>query len=410
MPWKTSDVDKFKKGLTDKQKDKWVAVANAALKECTDKGGDRLECEASAIRIANAKFSDDKTIRSTTYMHEVAEEGDLRMETRLRLGTQPAQVSDDYQMVLPVGVFYSDWYGEIIITNSYAEAMVDNWKNKVMGNREPFVDTLHDRGKANGWIEDLEARDDGLYAKIRWTRQGKEYLEEEYFKFFSADLGQITHVETGKTAWPVLFAVALCNTPVMNTMPQAHLAELNQVISSAHSDGSKNIPHREGNTMNLAEVLEYLKDAKDSEKTVVLTELGAAGAKEQVMKLTADVERLTGEKETLAKANTDLAEEVKALRATAHKTRKAEVINKALSEGRILPKDKEDWEKRFDQNAEFTAEVLEKLPPAVDLSVRGSGTGGAEATYTAEEIALFKKMGLSDEEIKAGKAGSKEVK
>jgi len=54
MPWKKADVDKHIKGLTDKQKEVWIKVANSALDRCLKAGGERQKCEASAIRQANA--------------------------------------------------------------------------------------------------------------------------------------------------------------------------------------------------------------------------------------------------------------------------------------------------------------------------------------------------------------------
>jgi len=416
MPWTINDVEKFKKGLTEKQKEKWVAVANGALKECTSKGGEKIDCEQSAIRIANSKFSEDAKLSQTRYLKDQVEtEGDLRMETRLRLALSEIEIDEDeeFQMVLPVGVFYSDWYGEIIITNSFVTGMVDNWKNKVLGNRAPFIDTLHDRGKANGWIEDLDARDDGLYAKIRWTKQGQENIEEEYFKYFSSDLGQVTHIESGEKIWPVLFAVALCNTPVMNTMPQAHLSEPSkQFTHSAHSDGVLNIP--EGNMdIKLADVLEYLKSAEGSEKTVVLKELGASEDHSQVVTLTETVTKLEGEKKTLEDVNVKLSDQVKELQSKDHLRSKAEVIEKALTEGRILPKDKEEWEKRFDENPQFTTKILEGLPTAVDFKEHGNGSGGDEGTFDAEGFAVYRNLNpeLSEDEArKEFVLYSKEVK
>lgn len=53
MPWTVSDVDRFKKGLTQSQKQQWVRIANSALQNCLNKGGNRQNCEASAIRQAN---------------------------------------------------------------------------------------------------------------------------------------------------------------------------------------------------------------------------------------------------------------------------------------------------------------------------------------------------------------------
>ena len=57
MPWKTSDVDSHKKGLTDAQKKKWVSIANSALASCIKGGGSDATCAPKAIRIANSKVS-----------------------------------------------------------------------------------------------------------------------------------------------------------------------------------------------------------------------------------------------------------------------------------------------------------------------------------------------------------------
>lgn len=60
MPWSTSDVERHNKGLGDKQKEQWVAVANSALASCIEDGGDEDECEASAIRQANSVVSKEQ--------------------------------------------------------------------------------------------------------------------------------------------------------------------------------------------------------------------------------------------------------------------------------------------------------------------------------------------------------------
>lgn len=69
MPWTKSDVDRFNKGLSDKQKSQWVAVANSALKKCQDDGGDN--CDASAIRQANAAVKKSATSEAANILTEV---------------------------------------------------------------------------------------------------------------------------------------------------------------------------------------------------------------------------------------------------------------------------------------------------------------------------------------------------
>ena len=65
MPWTTKDVDKYNKGLSDKAKRKWVAVANSSLSACMADGGSEEECAASAIRKANGVVKEDESMDLT---------------------------------------------------------------------------------------------------------------------------------------------------------------------------------------------------------------------------------------------------------------------------------------------------------------------------------------------------------
>lgn len=56
MPWSPKDVDKFKTGLSEKQKGKWCSVANGVMKDLKRSGMEQSHAEAKAVRIANSKF------------------------------------------------------------------------------------------------------------------------------------------------------------------------------------------------------------------------------------------------------------------------------------------------------------------------------------------------------------------
>jgi uncharacterized protein YdaT len=60
MPWTSNDADKHKKGLSSGQKKRWAKIANSVLKGCMKDTGDTGKCEASAIKIANAKCMETK--------------------------------------------------------------------------------------------------------------------------------------------------------------------------------------------------------------------------------------------------------------------------------------------------------------------------------------------------------------
>lgn len=63
MPWtKDSDLEGYKKGMTEKQKEQWVAVANSAREACIKDGGDTDECDAKAIRMANGVTKESSSL------------------------------------------------------------------------------------------------------------------------------------------------------------------------------------------------------------------------------------------------------------------------------------------------------------------------------------------------------------
>lgn len=57
MPWTVEDVDDHIQGLTHEEKLKWKKLANKVREQCIDQGGDEKTCDARAIRVANANYS-----------------------------------------------------------------------------------------------------------------------------------------------------------------------------------------------------------------------------------------------------------------------------------------------------------------------------------------------------------------
>ena len=103
---------------------------------------------------------------------------------------------------------------------------------------------------------------------------------------------------------------------------------------------------------------------KDDSQQIALTDENKL-LKEQVVVL----------KETKA----DLTAKITAIETKELTDRKETVISLAITEGRILPADKEKWEKRFDSQPDFTADILAEQPTVVDLTDHGTGGKGKEA-------------------------------
>lgn len=92
MPWITSDVDGFKKGLSRKQKRKWVSIANGALAGCVDNGGVEKDCARRAVRIANSKFKEFNPVITGEVADKIEKIIHLAKEVR---GSEPVDARDE---------------------------------------------------------------------------------------------------------------------------------------------------------------------------------------------------------------------------------------------------------------------------------------------------------------------------
>lgn len=77
-----------------------------------------------------------------------------------------------------------------------------------------------DETPAYGWIDELEAREDGLYARVNWLDRGKTVLAEKSHRYISPAFGSLD--AQGRATW--LHSVALVATPAV-AMPALASAE-----------------------------------------------------------------------------------------------------------------------------------------------------------------------------------------
>jgi phage I-like protein len=72
-----------------------------------------------------------------------------------------------------------------------------------------------ERAPAAGWIKGLEARGDGLWARVDWTQQAREYLKRREYRYFSPVLRL-----DPETRRPIaLMHVGLTNVPAIKHLP-----------------------------------------------------------------------------------------------------------------------------------------------------------------------------------------------
>jgi hypothetical protein len=79
--------------------------------------------------------------------------------------------------------------------------------------------------KAYGWIQEVEAREDGLVAKVKWSDEGRTLLEQGHYKFLSPywEADEIATEQGRKIFRPKrLISVGLTNQPNIPVLPLAN--------------------------------------------------------------------------------------------------------------------------------------------------------------------------------------------
>jgi len=349
------------------------------------------------------------------------------------------QEEGKWQQILRTINASNHWRG-VKVTKSDLEEMIKNFDANVLKQKkqELQVNYSHQAGKeAAGWITALRINGRFLEAQIRWTPVAMEKIENEEFRYFSAEFAPSWQdVETEEVRTNVLLGAALTNIPFVPGMKPVALSDIEpnadksiflftnhlqkmDLFKKLLSDlqGNKQVSLAESSILrnqfealeadarqefeagvNAVETLAKENDAKatklaeDSKAAVtklteeLATATAALAEKEEggdarVTKLAADLK----EAQKAASNFQSELDQVKLERRTEVVTAKVEELSKA---GKILPKDAKatvelalaqgNVEK---QDAFLT--YLDNMPVKVDFSEQGSSTA-AEAGEDAK--------------------------
>lgn len=129
---------------------------------------------------------------------------------------------------LPVGNYKHPVFGDLSIDPTKVQKFADNVKVKVRG-IDPSINYLHGTnggdGPAAGWVKDADARPDGLWLLVEWTKQAAQQIKDKAWRYFSAEYQDKWTDAQGKQHENVLFGGALTNRPYMKNLLPINLAE-----------------------------------------------------------------------------------------------------------------------------------------------------------------------------------------
>lgn len=248
---------------------------------------------------------------------------------------------------------------------------------------------------AAGWFKRLEWREGrGLYATdVEWTAAARAHIEAGEYKFISPVLsfdgksGEILQVQMA----------ALTNTPALDGMDAvAALAE--QFFTRPQGPNQK-----DRDMKAIAILLGLAEDATEADISAAVTALKATAATQEstiaALKAQAPDPARYVPIETVTQLQGDLA----ALTTRLNEDELEDVIQAALSSGKLLPA-MEAWARELGKSNLAALKTYVEKNPAV---LNGNQTGGrkpegnTDGELTADQLAVCKLMGVSVDDFKA---------
>ena len=314
--------------------------------------------------------------------------------------------------VLPDGAFRSDdgrpasmTGGELMDWQLNAEIAAKLIADLGNGRRPVLYDyehrSLFGDSRAAGWIDKLVyVPGQGLFGHVDWTPDADQDIAKKIWRYsspyfaFDPKTGAVTK----------LISVALTNNPALGNLGavmlayQAALAKAlpvgalaNQFLTTAGSlPGST-----QGDSDMPPDVLATLTAERDGLKTQLAALTVERDA--QASKLVA----LTAERDSL-KAKVDAADQEKAQAAlAADQTKHAELLQAALTDGRLVPAQK-PWAEK--QPLAALSEYLDATKPLPITQQQTDGKGDAGHGLSQDELAMCSRMGVTPEDFKKAKA------
>lgn len=270
--------------------------------------------------------------------------------------------------------------------------------------------------RAYGWIDDVAAREDGLYGHVKWTRAGQELVSEGHYKYFSPVWHVVPANVGGKRVLrpDELISVGFTNMPNMPVLP----------LSNVQSEGEdmKYPPF-------LLKFFGFAEDATPTPEELQPAVEKVSSEMENMKKQCENVEEITttaaNEKKTLEDSiantktefETALANEKKRADDAEAASQKAQenfdnerherielLVATALAQGKITAAETDKW--RADMKEDFAGKSVElaNAKPVIKTGAITANLGQREGAMETGGTPGQQLKALANELVKDGKA------
>jgi len=158
----------------------------------------------------------------------------------VKLNDLASGAASSWIQAMPLGTYEHPIYGEIDFTADKIQQFADNVNNGVRGT-ELDIDYDHKEygGQAAGWVKQAEARTDGLWILVEWTKQAAELIKNKAYKYFSPEFDdEWTNPKTKTTYSNVLFGGGITNRPFLKDILPLNLSEAFSAVTNNEGSGT----------------------------------------------------------------------------------------------------------------------------------------------------------------------------
>ena len=128
-----------------------------------------------------------------------------------------------------------------VLDRQAIETMASKFKGEILVDYEHHSHDMDKTTTAAGWIQNVEVRDDGLYAKIRWSKSGREAIEGGDYRFISPEfpVNELEHLGGNRYRATSLTGAGLTNRPGLDKIKPLSNRNGGATSTSPHSSQNK---------------------------------------------------------------------------------------------------------------------------------------------------------------------------
>lgn len=285
--------------------------------------------------------------------------------------SDPAGGTESWIQILKQGQFWDPRYGDFAVDDAMFDAILSNFQesNRAVPGDYDHAFNAMGNSRACGWVKELERRADEMWAKVQWTEEAAKQIRAGEYRYISPEYNENYVDETGKQRGPALLAFGLTNRPFLEGMAEVTLSASPSGSLLHRVTGNTN---QEAPTVDPKKLAEALGLPEDATEETILARVSALTPDPDAVVLTKD-------------EHTRLLTEAGQSRADAEAARvlaRDAVIEKAISDGKILPAMRSVFLTAYDADPAETTKNLAAMKP-LDL-FKAHGQAGED--QNGEEI------------------------